>query len=97
MFVVNCTRKRGKCARLAQSVERQALNLVVGGSSPPVGVFYSRSSNRSQMTGHQYHEDYRSVTLLKEDSTKLPVGFWQNERVSLHKCSKGTGEATLRW
>ena len=24
-------------ARLAQSVERQALNLVVGGSSPPVG------------------------------------------------------------
>ena len=29
----------GKCqARLAQSVERQALNLVVGGSSPPVGV-----------------------------------------------------------
>ena len=49
------------------------------------------------MTGHQYHEDYRSVTLLKEDSTKLPVGFWQNERVSLHKCSKGTGEATLRW
>ena len=29
-------------ARLAQSVERQALNLVVGGSSPPVGdLFYS--------------------------------------------------------
>ena len=27
----------GKQARLAQSVERQALNLVVGGSSPPVG------------------------------------------------------------
>ena len=27
-------------ARLAQSVERQALNLVVGGSSPPVGGFY---------------------------------------------------------
>ena len=26
-----------KQARLAQSVERQALNLVVGGSSPPVG------------------------------------------------------------
>ena len=26
-------------ARLAQSVERQALNLVVGGSSPPVGAF----------------------------------------------------------
>ena len=26
-----------RCARLAQSVERQALNLVVGGSSPPVG------------------------------------------------------------
>ena len=33
----------GKCqARLAQSVERQALNLVVGGSSPPVGdLFFS--------------------------------------------------------
>ena len=32
-------RQRGKerQARLAQSVERQALNLVVGGSSPPVG------------------------------------------------------------
>ena len=28
------------CARLAQSVERQALNLVVGGSSPPVGAFF---------------------------------------------------------
>ncbi len=27
-------------ARLAQSVERQALNLVVGGSSPPVGVLF---------------------------------------------------------
>ena len=26
-------------ARLAQSVERQALNLVVGGSSPPVGDY----------------------------------------------------------
>ena len=31
--------KRGIKARLAQSVERQALNLVVGGSSPPVGDF----------------------------------------------------------
>ena len=32
-------------ARLAQSVERQALNLVVGGSSPPVGdlLFFSFS------------------------------------------------------
>ena len=28
---------KGCQARLAQSVERQALNLVVGGSSPPVG------------------------------------------------------------
>ena len=27
-------------ARLAQSVERQALNLVVGGSSPPVGDLF---------------------------------------------------------
>ena len=27
-------------ARLAQSVERQALNLVVGGSSPPVGASF---------------------------------------------------------
>ena len=27
------------CARLAQSVERQALNLMVVGSSPTVGVF----------------------------------------------------------
>ena len=34
----------GKQARLAQSVERQALNLVVGGSSPPVGdSFFSFS------------------------------------------------------
>ena len=33
-----------KQARLAQSVERQALNLVVGGSSPPVGdSFFSFS------------------------------------------------------
>ena len=30
--------KKERRARLAQSVERQALNLVVGGSSPPVGV-----------------------------------------------------------
>ena len=29
---------KDKQARLAQSVERQALNLVVGGSSPPVGA-----------------------------------------------------------
>ena len=34
-----------KQARLAQSVERQALNLVVGGSSPPVGdSFFSLHS-----------------------------------------------------
>ena len=30
---------RGNIARLAQSVERQALNLMVVGSSPTVGVF----------------------------------------------------------
>ena len=29
-----------KHAVLAQSVERKALNLVVGGSSPPVGAFF---------------------------------------------------------
>ncbi len=28
------------CARLAQSVERQALNLMVVGSSPMVGAFF---------------------------------------------------------
>ena len=32
------------CARLAQSVERQALNLMVVGSSPTVGVFQRRST-----------------------------------------------------
>lgn len=31
--------ERAIVTRLAQSVERQAFNLVVGGSSPPVGVF----------------------------------------------------------
>jgi hypothetical protein len=31
----------GSSAGLAQSVERQALNLVVVGSSPTAGVFYS--------------------------------------------------------
>ena len=38
-FVVSLKRR----ARLAQSVERQALNLVVGGSSPPVGAAFSFS------------------------------------------------------
>ena len=33
----NITREKYKQARLAQSVERQALNLVVEGSSPSVG------------------------------------------------------------
>ena len=38
-----------KHARLAQSVERQALNLVVGGSSPPVGdsFFHSLFNHKS--------------------------------------------------
>ena len=39
-----CARYRGK-ARLAQSVERKALNPVVVGSSPTVGVFTNRISN----------------------------------------------------
>ena len=37
MFVSSMQPERHHQARLAQSVERQALNLVVGGSSPPVG------------------------------------------------------------
>ena len=37
MLVSKVLSEGGKQARLAQSVERQALNLVVGGSSPPVG------------------------------------------------------------
>ena len=41
-----CARYRGK-ARLAQSVERKALNLVVVGSSPTVGVFTNRISHPS--------------------------------------------------
>ena len=35
----NLTRNKALIARLAQSVERKALNLVVVGSSPTVGVF----------------------------------------------------------
>ena len=31
---------QGLCARLAQSVERQALNLMVVGSSPTVGAVF---------------------------------------------------------
>ena len=37
MLVSKVLSEERKQARLAQSVERQALNLVVGGSSPPVG------------------------------------------------------------
>ena len=46
----------GVCqARLAQSVERQALNLVVGGSSPPVGdsfrlILLEREMNESRFS-----------------------------------------------
>ena len=40
MFVVKGKERGEKQARLAQSVERQALNLVVGGSSPPVGASF---------------------------------------------------------
>ena len=38
-------------ARLAQSVERKALNLVVVGSSPTVGV----SSHTDKQQQHQHH------------------------------------------
>ena len=37
-------------ARLAQSVERKALNLVVVGSSPTVGVFWALISNLPRHT-----------------------------------------------
>ena len=40
-----------KQARLAQSVERQALNLVVGGSSPPVGDSFFHFFFNSKDTG----------------------------------------------
>ena len=36
---INVTETKESQARLAQSVERQALNLMVVGSSPTVGVF----------------------------------------------------------
>ena len=39
MCTRRCPRHRPRTARLAQSVERKALNLVVVGSSPTVGVF----------------------------------------------------------
>jgi hypothetical protein len=42
----HATRPRGRAeARLAQSVERKALNLVVVGSSPTVGVFVDGNSS----------------------------------------------------
>ena len=37
---INRSRLFNRLARLAQSVERQALNLVVEGSSPSVGDFF---------------------------------------------------------
>ena len=41
---INRSHLSNRLARLAQSVERQALNLVVEGSSPSVGDFISFSS-----------------------------------------------------
>ena len=38
--------------RLAQSVERQALNLVVEGSSPSVGAIWGGSSNGRAIASH---------------------------------------------
>ena len=40
MDIFNTSEKYCRQARLAQSVERQALNLVVEGSSPSVGDFF---------------------------------------------------------
>ena len=37
-YIIGCVPNK---ARLAQSVERKALNLVVVGSSPTVGVFFT--------------------------------------------------------
>ena len=39
-------------ARLAQSVERKALNLVVVGSSPTVGVSHDRPQNGRLIASH---------------------------------------------
>ena len=43
IVVLTTARTHNQQARLAQSVERQALNLMVVGSSPTVGVLFTRA------------------------------------------------------
>ena len=68
----------GKQARLAQSVERQALNLVVGGSSPPVGDSFfpflfqqQRHGDKHQRTPCQTNRERRAFPLKGNDNPLL--------------------------
>ena len=48
--LLQCLAIRRTAARLAQSVERKALNLVVVGSSPTVGVFFFSSLSKPHLS-----------------------------------------------
>ena len=52
-------------ARLAQSVERQALNLVVGGSSPPVGAFLLFFVWGERMLIHKYFDPHHDSSFMR--------------------------------
>ena len=73
-------------ARLAQSVERKALNLVVVGSSPTVGVFVSLSSKFRTVKRHRWGSN---------PCGQSPLDFKSNSLTSRTQCLRGICEACI--
>ena len=74
-------------ARLAQSAERKALNLLVVGSSPTVGVFVYWESGQQ---GRVWEVMYRG--LLEETATSPSA---QGDNGPCHGCRPSCGEARI--
>ena len=64
-------------ARLAQSAERKALNLVVVGSSPTVGAVFAQKPQRVQT------EKYKQSTTNRRAKPKSPDTIKQRSRLGL--------------
>ena len=73
-------------ARLAQSAERKALNLVVVGSSPTVGVFFCHRASMGCM--HVYHRHIINLHHIHMDLQYLNYMKCVNGQGMVYACLK---------